>query len=667
MTYYKYVSREGADVVDWGAITKSVSESLGQVAKDREAKREAIDESSRKYGETLSNAPMGESKTINDFTIEYANNAEKYRLMQDRLLRSGQMSLKDYNLGRANLTSGTTELFNLSKEYNAVYADKMERMNKKDSSLAESWAMGNIEGYSNFSKSSAYIDPTNGRVAVGMKVKKTLPDGKEVFELSDNPNDLKSVNELKNIINTKYDRFKISQNLQPGVDELSKTIKVLMEDGVKTREDARQNNDYLDSRNTFINSFIETNPDIPMSVLVDYLGVVPDEKGNPTDVSFELTYDPKEAATSDNFILMEPNENTGRYEANLTKPQKEMARKALTARFEAMVDRVDTAMPTPKPPSAYEQRTETQRKIDTQNATSWGQLYYGTPEQQKQAADRLLALLIARKEDLIDIDVRTEPGKVILRYKDSTKDRKIDILDDAGNPMPYADFVSLGNELHGIDDYGRALELSGREDATYNIDRKGRATRAGKANLYSDPETLVTFEGNRNVTPKSIIEDIPSEIDEDTVATVSDVFSLLNLPKPTITKKEGGEQLSAAETRTTARGTPLVVKPAVIASPFIEITFPGVSPINIPEGDDFQDTLDKVIEVLDSSFKSNVDISIDEIKAAFPTLEIFELYNPGFATTEETTPETPTKRSVNQIMKDEGVSRVEAVKIFKEQ
>ena len=539
MTYYKYVSREGADVVDWGAITKSVSESLGQVAKDREAKREAIDEASRKTGETLANAPMGESKTINDFTIEYANNAEKYRLMQDRLLRSGQMSLKDYNLGRANLTSGTTELFNLSKEYNAVYADKMERMNKTESSLAEPWAMGNIEGYSNFSKSSAYIDPTNGMVAVGMKVKKTLPDGKEVFELSDNPNDLKSVNELRNIIDTKYDRFKISQNLQPGVDELSKTIKVLMEDGVKTREDARQNDDYLDSRNTFINSFIKTNPDIPMSVLVDYLGVVPDEKGNPTDVSFELTYDPKEAATSDNFILMEPNENTGRYEANLTKSQEEMARKALTARFEAMVDRVDTAMPTPKPPSAYEQRTETQRKIDTQNATSWGQLYYGTPEQQKQAADRLLASPIARKEDLIDIDVRTEPGKVILRYKDSTKDRKIDILDDAGNPMPYADFVSLGNELHGIDDYGRALQLSGREDATYNINRKGRATRAGKANFYSDPETLVTFEGEKNVTPKSIIEKIPSEIDEDTIKTVSNVFSVLNLPKPTITTKEG--------------------------------------------------------------------------------------------------------------------------------
>ena len=665
MTYYKYVSREGADVVDWGAITKSVSESLGQVAKDREAKRESIADASRQYGETLSNAPMGESKTINDFTIEYANNAEKYRLMQDRLLRSGQMSLKDYNLGRANLTSGTTDLFNLSKEYNAVYADKMERMNKKDSSLAESWAMGNIEGYSNFSKSSAYIDPTNGRVAVGMKVKKTLPDGKEVFELSENPNDLKSVNELKNIINTKYDRFKIAQNLQPEVDKLSKTIEVLMEDGVKTREDARLNENYLDSRNTFINSFIETKPDIPMSVLVDYLGVVPDEKGEPTDVSFEFTYDPDEAATSDKFILMEPNKDTGRYEANLTKSQKEMARKALTAKFESMVDKVDTAMPIQRP-SAYEQRSQRQTQIDTQNATSWGQLYYGTPEIQKQAADRLLASPIARKEDLIDIDVRTEPGKVILRYKDSTKNRKIDMLDDDGNPMPYADFVSLGNELHGIDDYGRALELSGREDATYNIDRKGRATRAGKANLYSDPETLVTFDGNRNVTPKSIIEDIPSEIDEDTVQTVSDVFSLLNLPKPTITRKEGKPYY---EYKTVGRQTTRI--PIEGKEQSLEITFPGISPINIPEGEDFQDTLSKVMEVLDSSFKTNVDISIEEIKAAFPTLEMFELYNPGFTTeattTAGTSSETPTKRSVNQIMKEDGVTRVEAVKIFKEQ
>lgn len=406
MTYYKYVSREGADVVDWGAITKSVSESLGQIAKDREAKREAIDEASRKTGETLANAPMGESKTINDFTIEYANNAEKYRLMQDRLLQSGQMSLKDYNIGRANLTSGTTELFNLAKEYNAVYADKMERMNKKSSSLAESWAMGNIEGYSNFSKSSAYIDPTNGKVAVGMKVKKTLPDGKEVFELSDNPNDLKSVNELRNIIDTKYDRFKVSQNLQPGVDELSETIKVLMKDGIKTRDDARQNPNYLNARNTFINSFIETNPDIPMSVLVDYLGVVPDEKGEATDVSFEFTYDPKEAATSNKFILMQPNENTGRYEAKLNNDQKEMARKALTTKFEAMVDREDTAMPIEKLTAG--------EKLDIKQAQrvgeAIGKTFYSNDTNDFEVAINLIKGQTGNPQNIVDYDFKNNPN-----------------------------------------------------------------------------------------------------------------------------------------------------------------------------------------------------------------------------------------------------------------
>ena len=504
MTYYKYVSREGADVVDWGAITKSVSESLGQVAKDREAKREAIDEASRKTGETLANAPMGESKTINDFTIEYANNAEKYRLMQDRLLRSGQMNLKDYNLGRANLTSGTTELFNLSKEYNAVYADKMERMNKKDSSLAESWAMGNIEGYSNFSKSSAYIDPTNGRVAVGMKVKKTLPDGKEVFELSDNPNDLKSVNELRNIIDTKYDRFKISQNLQPGVDELSKTIKVLMEDGVKTREDARQNDDYLDSRNTFINSFIETNPDIPMSVLVDYLGVVPDEKGKPTDVSFELTYDPKEAATSDNFILMQPNENTGRYEANLTKSQKEMARKALTAKFEAMVDRVDTAMP----PSESDKSRGITGKASGRIVTSLATMQAG-----KTLEERVLSASdIAGRDDTI-IKIVETPDEILVTRQASTKGAQ-----PVTTPYPRGE-ATLGfvkgaaSGLTGVEDLNTALKNSSLTEGMVAAPITKTEVLFERTTPPKPPSGLVKFDAqltsdfNPNILSKTTYED----------------------------------------------------------------------------------------------------------------------------------------------------------------
>ena len=103
----------------------------------------------------------------------------------------------------------------------------------------------------------------------------------------------------------------------------------------------------------------------------------------------------------------------------------------------------------------------------------------------------------------------------------------------------------------------------------------------------------------------------------------------------------------------------------MIASPSLEIAFPKVPPINIPEGENFQNILDKIIEVLDASFKSNTEVSVDEIKAAFPTPEMFENYNPGF-TTEATTGATK-KRSIAQIMKEDGVTQAEAVKIFKAQ
>ena len=623
MTYYKYVSREGADVVDWGAITKSVSESLGQVAKDREAKRESIADASRQYGETLSNAPMGESKTINDFTIEYANNAEKYRLMQDRLLRSGQMSLKDYNLGRANLTSGTTDLFNLSKEYNAVYADKMERMNKKDSSLAESWAMGNIEGYSNFSKSSAYIDPTNGRVAVGMKVKKTLPDGKEVFELSENPNDLKSVNELKNIINTKYDRFKIAQNLQPEVDKLSKTIEVLMEDGVETREDARLNENYLDSRNTFINSVIETKPDIPMSVLVDYLGVVPDEKGEPTDVSFEFTYDPDEAATSDKFILMEPNKDTGRYEANLTKSQKEMARKALTAKFESMVDKVDTAMPIQRqaPLSAGERTAQQEGEIGfglALDLTSGGSIA-------GEALEKIKA-----NNNAIDNVYETETSYVI-QYKDGSEDKTINKIMRDGLEAREETAVSLMAAVNPNYDATKAETAKQRYLKTNTIGERKEKGLFGKRTAISSQNTSTyqtkseVAKGDKGVSISQQIEKLPTP-DEDNAGQVLDVIKDI-YPLP-------GTESFINQIQVTGGGLPgaqdvLIFKLPPEFIPFVQ----DLSGVTMGEGNNIQIDYDAK---KDKATLKNV---IDGIIAG-----MYDIYNKSDAInrTEDTPPETAT-------------------------
>lgn len=633
-SYYGYVKRDVENQIDWASITKEMVTTLEEEQGRREKKKADIDKASREFGKVLTDAEGSSHKGLNEFWLDSSSSIQELRRMQDDLLKRGLLDYKSYVAQRQNLTDGSDELINLVKGFDSKWTAVKDDPN---ASSFDYWNIGNIQGFGNFSDYKTWANPTDGKLSLGKIVLNPKTGQKE---LSNNPTEYQQVSFLKNRMNQRAPKYDYDAAIKKVTENVGRYVKAKSVGAAKTIEDVTKSDAYQKQINTWIDAIIE-NPFNAASILTDTLGYAENYTDDDKQANeFDLV-DTGKTDKDGNPIMMKSykyveteidpvQKGSGLRRPKLKEEQKDQLREAIRNEIESRLDYIETAAPRDRP-NAYEEKSKEQQNIDVQNTTSWGMMYYGTPEQQKQGADRLLASPIARREDLIDIDVRTEPGKVILRYKDSTKNRKIDMLDDDGNPIPYADFVSLGNELHGVQDYGKAVQLSGRSDAVYNIDRKGRATRAGKANLYGDPETLVTYGGERNKTPKSIIEEIPNEVDKDVVETVSDVFSLLNLPKPAITTKEGGEQLRAAETKTTARGTPLVVKPAVIASPSLEITFPGVSPISIPEGEDFQLILDNIIEVLDTSFKSNLDISIDEIKAAFPTLEIFELYNPGFA------------------------------------
>ncbi len=356
-TGYKYAERNAANQVDWSAIGSSITKTLTEERIRREKAKKEIADASNQYAETLSNAPMGESRDFNDWTLDFAGNAQEFRLMQDRMLRSGRMKLRDYNMSRQNLKSGTEQAFNLAKEYNAEYADKMKRMQidpktgKAQAQELEAFLMGTAEGFSNFTKSGLYIDPNTGKVAIANKVQKTLPDGTVIYEMSQNPNDFTSINSLRNRITSKYNNFNVSKSLQTGVSDLGKRIEVIMEDGVKTREDAKETEGYITARDTFINSFIDTNPDNVTSILTDTLAEVvtldKDGKAVGTGKGFKFTFDPEEAKTSEEFILLRENPQTGRVEGDFDtvngKKQKEMATKFLKTKFDTMVDFEETA------------------------------------------------------------------------------------------------------------------------------------------------------------------------------------------------------------------------------------------------------------------------------------------------------------------------------------
>jgi len=640
-TYVNYAERNAADQVDWSAIGTSISKTLLEERDRRENAKKEIADASNKYAETLANAPIGESKDFNQFTLDFADNAQEFRLMQDRMLRDGRMKLRDYNVARQNLTTGTKEAFNLANEYNAEYAKKMERFQNQKSQSLESFLMGTVEGFGNFNESSLYIDPNTGKVVAAKKEKKTSPDGTIIYEMSANPNDFSSIANLKNRIKSEYNKFNVSENLQSGVDDLGKRLEVIMQGGVRTREDAKQTPGFKEARDTYIDSFVNTNPDNVTSILTDYITqVVKDGKG--TGQEFEFTFDKEQAASDEKYILLRENPQTGRVEGDFTtsngKKQKEMAREALKSKFNTMIDVVETAMPIQRK-TTYDQKSEEQTKIDRQGVEAWAGMYYGTPEEQKGFADRLLGSPNSRRQGLVEIDTITKPGTFILKYKDKTKNREIDVVNEEGTPISYADYIALGNEIHGIDDYGKALDLSGRKDATYTTERGGRSRREGSRKSYTAVDNKVNYRGT-SVNADNIIEEYITEdvADEDTVKVIRDVFEVQDLPNPIIEINKGGEQIRAAKTRTTARGTPLIVKPAVIASPSLKISVPGVTatPIYIPEGDGMKDILDKAIALIDEAYSNNKQLTSADFKTIFPSEEKFFEYNQ-----ENTTEQTP--------------------------
>lgn len=206
-TFYGYAEREAGSYVDWSQIGKNITDMLQEEVVRRETLKKELADASTAYGETLANAPTGLHEGANDAIISFADNAQQARLMQDRLLKSGQLKVKDYLLQRENLTQGTKGIFNVAKNFQEKVAYKVERMKNNESQYLEQYLFELTEGFGNFNKAGIYINPTNFEVSAAKKIQKTGPNGEVYYEMSNDPKDFLTTNEMNNFISVDLDRF----------------------------------------------------------------------------------------------------------------------------------------------------------------------------------------------------------------------------------------------------------------------------------------------------------------------------------------------------------------------------------------------------------------------------------------------------------------------------
>lgn len=336
-TFYKYAERSAESQINWAEVGKNVTDMLATEASLREEKKAAIDEASRQFGDVLANAPQGDFQSANEWTLNFANDAAQQRLIQDRLLKSGRMSLKDYTVQRQNLNDSTGQLFAISKEYQDKYKEAVERYNGDKSQEFEIWLTKQAEGLSNFTNTKAYINPTNGQVSIAQMKRVKGADGKEVMIMDDNPDNYVTVNQLRNRMNVRLDKYQYQSAVDKQVASLGEVVLTNVSklkgayrmlkieeftDPTKrerlTDEEKQVVTTYMDWEDNMIKSEL-ANPFNQLGLLTDAVNKVPG-----TNDFYEFTFDPELAKTDQKYIYME-DDGSGMPRPKFTEEQNKVA------------------------------------------------------------------------------------------------------------------------------------------------------------------------------------------------------------------------------------------------------------------------------------------------------------------------------------------------------
>ena len=360
-TFYKYAERNVENRVDWLTIGKDFSDMLKKENELREQKKADIEKSTQENLKVIADNPTGLDDRVTNKMIDLSSQSQDYLLMLNRMLKSGQLSPKDYSIASQNLKTDVSNLFDLSKKYQTEYATYLERAQSGLANPYETWNKEKIESFTNFSKMDFIINTPTGTLSTGIK-KKDPTTGMEVIDYN------QSLPQLKWAQGVKMDKFKTDDAVKNIIASLGEEAKVVMQGRTLmkisdiTKRTALNNpavNAYKIAEQNFVNSIVDTNPFNAQSILMMDKGV-----NSKTGNAYYLTDDPndKGLATHDAILVIpDPaSPGSGKTIVKLDDEQKQAARDLLTERIRIGIDKTMEGQ-------YYEPRAQTQGEIDESN------------------------------------------------------------------------------------------------------------------------------------------------------------------------------------------------------------------------------------------------------------------------------------------------------------
>jgi len=521
---YKYVERDATSYVDWNAIGKNMTDMLKEEMSIREQKKKAIDDASVELGNVFENAPQGTNKPMNEWALEFASDGQKARLLQDRLLKSGYLKLKDYTIQRQNLNDGTDQAFKLSKQYQDEYKSTMDAYNSSnpDEQIQDLniFLMKSIEGFSNFSQTRLVINPKDGSVGARKLVidpttGKPKMGANGLPEFSDNPNDFATINSLNKWMQQKYAKFNVEKNVKEFVGSLGSEINTISKLGgihhfgtttetlnIANRKYFPKNDQAIimkfeEAEKLALQSRLDT-PYKTSSVLTNSLIYAPNGK------QYDFTWDETEAKNDDHFILLKVDPNgQGAPMPQPTEKQQSDALRYLTVQARLQYDKEvkikqedQLARNDARPPTEDEANRKNDLKEKETAVGVWGDIFKsGTIAEKNAKVQTLLGTKRAQDKGLIDVDFGKN-GEVTFIYGKNADGNKINpdrtIKYDPDN-ITLQQWNELGNEIHGIDNVKDVMKRTGGGDPNAKMSTAQKTFTGVKASRTEQKNPEVEF------------------------------------------------------------------------------------------------------------------------------------------------------------------------------
>jgi hypothetical protein len=499
-TYYKYAERNADSQVNWAEVGKGLSDMLAETNRVREEKKDALDAAQRETMNFIAQTPNGEHVGARVSILDLSDQLSNRMRIADQLLKSGQMSPKDYMVFRQNVTDNTNLAFNANKAYQENYKDVMDGVRDKKYSQITADNYAEVEGFGDWKNIGWEISP-DGIIMAGKMTEQEI-DGKKVRALDKTAGGVRSMDYLNQAILAKVGFYDYESKVNSWVDKLGKekqTIitlgkiqkqgKIISRDDITSRKDIDPTTkqvmfEFVDAENAKIDEIAGDELD-SARILVDSAIIAPNNK------QYITTSDEKLAKTGDNYILKKVDPNTGGFKFELTEAQKKDAKEFVRTQMRAKYNYEEEGQVVGAVQRDEESEASKAAKAGKKQAESalgtWGDVFKATnPEAKKRALTTVLSTQVAKDKGIIDVDISV-PGKIIFKNIDPRLNIEKDFDINTGT---LGEWNAIGNEIHGIDDVGEVMRRNKGGDPNMRANAAQKIFKGVRAGYIpvKDPE-----------------------------------------------------------------------------------------------------------------------------------------------------------------------------------